>query len=312
MMQRIYQTAVKTVIWLFSLLGLCGVPEHYDRGWNLAEKLWSLGHSNKDWANSAPWLKVPHPLQLVIQGPSLASLGLPDVTNSAWQELKSILSNDWFSRVSVIQEAALSRLPPPIVHAGRSHSLEPILWSGAWVWQVEGPALSIGISHSDLSNVYTMFTIVLSQTLWRIEPLLIYTDDVMATDLRDKVIGLMGLAAPESLPRDWVPNYHNTTVADVYRDITRAIVQETSNLLMFESLNYNCGSGYHLLHDLPSWTPRFCDVWSPVFATVLDQDGESVAQQWRPGFEACRGKPAQVFNRVTRTSSLSADFESRK
>ncbi|PMD56039.1 uncharacterized protein K444DRAFT_478877, partial [Hyaloscypha bicolor E] len=75
MMQRIYQTAVKT--------------------------LWSLGHSNKDWANSVPWLKVPHPLQRVIQGPSLASLGLPDVTNSAWQELKSILSNDWFSRVWV-------------------------------------------------------------------------------------------------------------------------------------------------------------------------------------------------------------------
>jgi hypothetical protein len=295
MMHRIYQTAVKTVIWLFSPPGPSGVPESYDRGWKLAEELYGIGHSSSDWANDVRWLKVPHPLQRAIPGPSLASLGLPDVADSAWQELKSILSNNWFSRVWVFQEAALSRLPPSIVHAGRSRSLEPILWSGAWLWQVKGPALAAKIPHSDISNVYTMFTIALSKTPWRIEPLLIYTDDVVATDLRDKVIGLLGLSAPESLPRSWVPNYQNSTVAGVYRDVTRAIVQETGKLLMFEMLNYDCGSGYRLLWDLPSWTPRFCDVWSPVFATVQDQDGGSTAQRWRPGFETCGGRPAQVL-----------------
>lgn len=300
LMHRIYRSATRTVIWLSSPSGSNpsngggSVHNFYDHGWELASRLHHLGHTQPDWSRTIDFLKAQYPLDRVVAASSLPSLGLPDASDPAWRELKHILENPWFSRMWVLQEAALSRVPPSLVHAGRCRVLEHVLWAGAWLWQSSGPRHFLEFPQSAVSNAYTMFIIVMSAIPWRIEPLLMGTDKFGATDMRDKVIGLLGLAAPESLPRKWAPDYRHST-AEVYRDMTRAVVEQTGRLLIFEGINYDCGPAYHTPAGLPSWTPRIHDVWAPVAATRLGKDASNrAAQQWREGFRACRGQLARV------------------
>jgi hypothetical protein len=63
----------------------------------------------------------------VVAASGLPALGLPAADDGAWQDLKAILNNPWFSRMWVLQEAALSRVPPAVVHAGRVRVLEHVL-----------------------------------------------------------------------------------------------------------------------------------------------------------------------------------------
>ncbi|KAK3368467.1 hypothetical protein B0H63DRAFT_565150 [Podospora didyma] len=226
--------------------------QSYNRGWDLAETLHTFGLTRPDGSRTLDFIKAPYLRDCIITTSGLVALGLPNANDGAWEDLKHIIDNPWFSRMWVLQEAALSRVAPSVVHAGRRRTLEGVLWAGAWLWQSSGPRIFLGFEHYAVSNVYTMFIIVESAIPWRIEPLLMGTDKFGASDMRDKVIALLGLAAPESLPRNWVPDYHRSSTADVYRDVSRAVVEETGQLLIFEGINYGCDPAYDTPPGMPS------------------------------------------------------------
>ena len=99
--------------------------------------------------------------------------------------------------------------------------------------------------NSVVCTLLTFFSIIFSTIPWSLELLLRGTSELEASDLRDKVVGLLGLAVPESVPRSLVPNYYSSGVADIYREVTRALVDNTGSLRVFEDINYNCGQQYN-------------------------------------------------------------------
>jgi hypothetical protein len=80
--------------------------------------------------------------------------------------------------------------------------------------------------------------------------LLPHCSNFQATDERDQIFGLLGIAVDAS---DFIPDY-NLSVQDVYVDITKHIIKRTKSLAILQM----AGIGMTKRRpDLPSWAPDF-------------------------------------------------------
>jgi hypothetical protein len=88
-----------------------------------------------------------------------------------------------------------------------------------------------------------------------------------ATDMRDKIYGVLGLLNVEDLP---IPVDYGKSVADAYTNVVWSLIQMTSHLdiLTFSGIGTFASLHNPTRHDLPSWMPdfreqdfdtRFCD-----------------------------------------------------
>jgi hypothetical protein len=79
------------------------------------------------------------------------------------------------------------------------------------------------------------------------------TRNLRATDPRDKIYGILGLFGdPESDPQNiFPPPDYTKTVAELYSDVTRAIIVKTCNLDVLST----CYGFLRTVPDLPSWAP---------------------------------------------------------
>jgi hypothetical protein len=234
LMRAIYQRANNTVIWVgtddgnardaFSL-----VIDLYQRNLKRKSKEATLG---------------------------VGPIDLPQEDDSRWTSLSCFLDHAWFERCWIIQEVVVSQADPVLL-CGHYQ----ILWSRfqeamAWVakyharFRVDRMRLLKGIF--DLSS---------SNDVWELQSLLHSTRAFQATDARDKVFALFGLAgesrSPDTWPKALMPNYSRAT-RDVYTEVTLYCIEKTCTLSILSQVERSPdtkedpdGPAY------PSWVPRW-------------------------------------------------------
>lgn len=125
-------------------------------------------------------------------------------------------------------------------------------WLGEYDVKYRMDRMNLVKSISDLSS---------TRDVWELQALLHSTRPFKATDPRDKVFALLGLAGETEAPDNWptalAPNYARST-RDVYMEVTRYCIQKTRNLSILSQVGRNPEPN-HGSEDLsfPSWAPRW-------------------------------------------------------
>ena len=159
----------------------------------------------------------------------------------------------WFSRVWVIQEAAVS----PIVSVcctSNSGVYASVGWES--LFGTIETCLKLGIAVSSGETFYNPFSISAARSIFQrkrattLLPLLMLHQNFHATDARDKVYGLLGLLG-EGL--DLQPDY-GLPVEQVYFDTAVAIIKKDKNLDIFGAARKSRNPSF----PIPTW----CVDWS--------------------------------------------------
>ncbi len=172
--------------------------------------------------------------------------------------LLAIVSRPWWTRIWIVQELCLARRARVIV--GQSSIEWKAFAQAVNVASYYHPA-SLGLARSaffilaDLKDDwdwerYSETKFASSTTESSLLPLLARLRWNQATDARDKVYGLLGLAKDG----DAVPISYKATVAEVYQMAARTIIQETGSLdVLAHCLKPHLSKPSELR--LPSWVP---------------------------------------------------------
>lgn len=202
-----------------------------------------------------------------------ASLG----SSKSWDALGQVYYRPWFSRVWVLQETAVSHVDPVVVLGRKSLSWGAVGTAGAFVVDQ--------IQHND--EVSRMVTRVVKTTvvalhnvrqdlspttpMSNLETLLKRTMTFLATDPRDKVFALLGLAHEDDRLAI-VPDY-SKSIKEVFAELAVYLISRNINMIYFNTDSPD--------HDLPSWVPDW-SWWTRRWPL------------WTPGFYKAAGKTVQA------------------
>ncbi|KAF6812498.1 heterokaryon incompatibility protein [Colletotrichum plurivorum] len=183
----------------------------------------------------------------------IAAAGLiPD--EASWDALRWLLSRPWFTRVWCVQEIVLARSSR--VHVGsRFFDWEKLGVTVAWFSEqnlasdYDVPRELQGVSWE---NAYGMFDTSEISELSFLEILTTFRD-FDATNPRDKVYGLLGLAIEEALEGFPGVDYRKS-VAEVYADVIKTSVASTGTLI---SMGHVKHKREYSRTEFPSWVPRW-------------------------------------------------------
>jgi hypothetical protein len=191
-------------------------------------------------------------------------VGLPSYDSSDWPALGAFFSIPWFQRIWVVQEVAAassvvvclgSRLFPWSDIA----RIAPLLEMRAKLAPINKEIH--GASHMSL----------VSSENWEPQPLsmlLVFFRHFNATDPRDKVYALLGLATDAS-ELALEPDYSNS-VAKVYWAASRAILMKRRSLNILYMVGY---ASVEYEDELPSWVPDWSNTHIPApFITFKNED----------------------------------------
>lgn len=240
-----------------------------------ATKVWIwLGDEADDSTRGVAFMKRLGPLleqtpQRLLTDKELSELGL-DYAHAAaeWRAIIALYSRPWFGRLWVIQEAILAT--DLWVACGKEKfSWQLLVDATYFVWGRHSHPAELTdhvletpyrANISRLHNIVDMRREV--EVGWSLLEVLVFTREAQATDLRDKVYGLLGLTSytgaekngHEQLARDIDVSYAKT-VEQVYQDLAVLIVERYQGPRAAELL-YAAGR-VSLTHGLklPSWVP---------------------------------------------------------
>jgi len=274
LMTRIYSRAACTVVWLAPPSpNLAADGNDYVRAAEFASQIYRIGQ-NHTTLSFRPILQQAKlrpdgwsgrlPTARALQTPAdLEKLGLPPLTDYRWGALCNFFSAPWFSRVWVIREVFASRREPIVVGHGRRYGFLCLLWAGYFMSQnfqllrqsehIERPSdAEVSLSHTRL-----ILQLAIGKMEWTLEGLLWRTVAYGATKQVDKFFAVVGLATnPESgasqLPIAISPNY-SRSLADVGRDFTRHIINNSRTLLILSLINHDEESIVHCPAKFSSW-----------------------------------------------------------
>lgn len=231
LMRDIYTRADNVWIWL----GESHPQDEYEGGVEFAEFLEEASYTDR----------TPHENQYVWGFPSE---DVPPPTDDRWARFFAIFCRPWFSRLWIIQEVVLAK--NPIFLCGRSQ----ITWDRlmrAFVYTgllgIQGMAKGVVPIHvlRNCRNLHSAGTPLL------LAKLLVRTEGFKATDPRDKIYGILGLAeADDPVHRSITPSYEIAT-EDLYRNVTLKSIQTSKTLDIFQGIHSRDTN--HLV--LPSWVP---------------------------------------------------------
>ena len=238
-MRAIYQRASNTVIWV-------GADDGNARNaFSLVGDLYRRNLKRKSKATSVE----PIPFGI---GP----VDLPQEDDSRWTALSHLLDYAWFERCWIIQEVVVSQADPVLLCGDHQ-----VLWSRfqeamSWVTRFHA---NFRADRMRLLN--GIFDLSSSSDVWELQSLLHSTRAFQATDARDKIFALFGLAgesrSPDTWPKALMPNYSRST-RDVYSEVTLYCIQKTNTLSILSQVERNSevkedpdGPAY------PSWVPRW-------------------------------------------------------
>jgi hypothetical protein len=274
MMRDIYALATSVEIWLG------GRSEESDRALDLIQILSRLQHIH-EFSSSAI-------------DPDEISTGDHILDEDFFKPLDMLIQNPLWQRIWIVQEVALSR-KAFLRYGQRILSWDTFAMASAWAnWHEFCCARYKYTSLEALANVYALRSIAFPHALFQTTRdelaemggsafpwILNTTRKLKATDDRDKVYGVLGLASSALIDVDY-----KLTVTDLYQKVTLAIIMETCSFAILSSASFS-----HQVLTLPSWTVD----WT--FHDNIDFEGGG------------RGQPEPVEAKYNACGSLStADF----
>ncbi|KAK1450367.1 hypothetical protein CMEL01_07703 [Colletotrichum melonis] len=240
LMGQLYRSAIRKLIWLG--------PDSSDcyGAWELLDSIHHIFRQQN------PRATEPNDIPTHMYRPSAhEASGLPPWEDFRWSHLKNLVRRRWFSRIWVVQEVALSTQDPIFLHGEQYFPWSHFGWAAAWLRK----------------NGYMR----LSQTLWPLDALVSITQvKFNATDQRDKIYGLMGLAREcqdlATMPLELRPDYQ-IDVTDVYLRVGRYMLQQSRSLAFLTRARCVDGSITRRQRekslDIPSWCPDWSDFKNP-------------------------------------------------
>lgn len=235
LMRDIYIKSVRTVVWLGPSDGPC------EGGYSLAERLAKVCRSNKYSTSTMGW-KMRHPKRSLSEElDENLRRTVPRINSQPWEELRHMLSKPWFSRIWVVQEVDLSREAPLLVYGGKARDLRPPLMAGRWIGGPRAAAQQtfspqeVPLQPPPLSNycLGDLFMILSSRQRWSLEALLLHTLDHEATDPRDHIFALLGIAketASTGSSSPWPPELRPD-----YREKPEVVFQRATSFIIIQS-----------------------------------------------------------------------------
>ncbi|KAL8410422.1 hypothetical protein RB596_000195 [Gaeumannomyces avenae] len=320
LMGEIYSLSAKTLIWLGPHLPTSSLA------WQLLGRIYNVFRAQHPSAEQISDI----PVQLYSDAYH-AGTGLPNWHDEDWLHLKNLLDLDWFSRVWVIQEVVLSPRDPLLLHGEHTYPWHRLGWAVAWLRR-NGYTRLPKVSDKAL-NIDTLYLLqrrrwsaTTTHPWWPLDALMCITQTKFrATDQRDKIYGLLGLAAESheasGPPGPLRPNY-SLSVAKTYQRVARFLLDRSGSLAMMTRTRRPAGppSRFQLLQgqeELPSWTPDWGDVVNSDFRVFLSWVYYSdVSRPTRLGYPeqyaASAGLPAAVHESadelILRASGIRADM----
>ncbi|KEY75047.1 hypothetical protein S7711_09654 [Stachybotrys chartarum IBT 7711] len=314
MMNSIYSQAVRTLIWLGPDCDGCSAA------WRLIDQIYDTFRRE----NPCAKFVADIPFRMYSDQNHTAS-GLPGWDDELWRHLRRLFELPWFTRTWVIQEVAFSRDDPILLHGQHKYPWHRLGWASSWLRR--SGYLRLAQVPNKMQNVDTISNIQRSGSRWRLDALLVTTSiKCHATDQRDKVYALLGLAAvnqdPSYMSDELRPNYH-LDVAEVYTKVAFFFLREYKSLSTLTRASgvpddVSRAQRKHQPGLLPSWAPNWCD-----YSVMEREVAKSLSWLSYPGTEdpaelgfpepynASAGLPVKLFESsnpsVLRLGGLKAD-----
>ncbi|OJD36452.1 heterokaryon incompatibility protein [Diplodia corticola] len=172
----------------------------------------------------------------------------------AWTALYALVQRPWWSRAWVLQEYAVPKQEPTfrcgsqVVTAGELQQICSI--AGEMVDSLPMPAIVAIRAGYRLDPLFMTRDTFQKESQLDLRHLLQYNLNTQATNLRDKVIALLGLTSQEC--RDaLVPDY-SKSITQIYAETAKYIIQSTGDLNILAT---NTNSDRKSSPPLPSWVP---------------------------------------------------------
>lgn len=254
-MDSIYSQAIRTLIWLGPDYNSCPTA------WQLVDEIYGVFRMESPHAR----FTADIPFRLY-SDQHHTDLGLPGWNDERWRHLGKLFELPWFTRTWIIQEVVLSRKDPILLHGLHRYPWHRLAWASSWLRR--SGYLRLAQVPNEMQNIDTIANIRQSRGRWRLDALLVTTSTKChATDQRDKVYGLLGLAA-ESQDSDYMsealrPKY-KLKAAEIYTKVTLYLIQRYKSLSVLTRANGVSGDvsraqRKHHSEVLPSWVPNWCD-----------------------------------------------------
>ncbi|KAI4861712.1 HET domain-containing protein [Hypoxylon rubiginosum] len=255
-MGKIYTKAVRTLVWLG--------PELVSSlaAWRLLDRIYGVFRDQ----NLSAKVVEDIPKRLCYSEPAHNTSGLPSMDDEQWANLRELLQVKWFTRIWIIQEVVLSSEDPIILHGKHVYPWSRLGWVAAWLRR--NGYVRLSQIPPEIYNIDAVCLLRRSQKKWLIEALLSFTQvKFHATNQRDKVYGLLGLAAEcqdeGTFPEVLRPDY-TIDVALLYSNIGRFLIKIGRSFAITTRCHGSNGSlsrtrRQHKLPGLPSWSPDWSD-----------------------------------------------------
>lgn len=188
--------------------------------------------------------------------------GIPAYDSTAWDALEQFFCRKWFTRTWVLQEIVLSQRP--LAFCGhRELDWVVIQFAASWITRQRYAERSQRWGLTRTKNVHMVWSFGAKSSL---DSLLLLTKDFQATDPRDKVFGLLGMATDcrQAIPPALKPDYLKST-PDVFSDATRYIIKTSKCLDVLSHIGFVAPfepPPDACKRHFPSWVPRW-DLGTP-------------------------------------------------
>ncbi|RTE78456.1 hypothetical protein BHE90_007051 [Fusarium euwallaceae] len=259
LMGSIFFRAVRTLIWLGTDFDACSTA------WILVDQIYHVFRQDNPEARCVA--DIPF---RVYSDERHEECGLPHWNHDLWQQLTKLLHRPWFTRVWVIQEVVLSPGDPLILHGQRIYPWHRLGWAASWLRR--SGYLRLAQVPNQMLNVDMISNIRRSKRPWNLDALLVATSiKSQATDQRDKVYALLGLAAecqdPDAIPVELRVDY-TSTVPEVYGKVASFLLRKYKSLAILTRTRGLDGDICRAQREydfrmLPSWVPDWSDFTVP-------------------------------------------------
>jgi hypothetical protein len=190
----------------------------------------------------------------VILRENLSNSGLPDFLDPDWAALNSLLNRSWFSRVWVVQELAFSK--DSNVRCGDREIPWVTIANAARAIHEAQLVVVLGDGYKHVCRLRAFQEQIATKEELSLVTLLLANQGCLATDPRDKIFAMLGMATDviqpdraEGLPI-W-PNY-SKSVAEVFTEFTKSCLD------YFDTLDILAAKIWEVDGlKLPSWVPNW-------------------------------------------------------
>lgn len=244
-MREIYIRASRVIVWLEG--------DH-------SELLTALSLLNTAWVNYCRDRPVEggkfvdyEPQWDMVKRDNNISRGFPDIHDPAWQCLNQFLDHNWFSRVWVIQEVAVSSTCV-MVCGDVELQWSAIGRAAFWLERKGYSYVTQNLHGRKISHASLIWQLNASgpDNRRQLSDLLRSSRGFSSTLRHDKIYAVLGLAASHAAGDSRRPDY-SKAADEVYMEVTKSIIEEEQSLGVLTSVRH----GDSLPQTGPSWIPNW-------------------------------------------------------